>query len=120
MSGATMSNGSDGDLRISAGFLKRQAEILVSVTIIGGALAAMIGFFGGSVPPWPSVSRFNTLDSRVDGFITTYNSQLCYDANRRLRNAEMRMASEPNSIAEQYIAEAARNEIYRITGCVER
>ncbi len=99
-------------------WLKKQAEILTSLSIIAGAISAMIVLSGGHIPPWYSraqasedkqdaaivqkltVDTLTKLNARIDAVTRRQDSQDCSSLSDQLATANSALANNPaNAVA---------------------
>lgn len=88
--------------------LSAPAAVVATLVLLQAGAAA----FGIPIPPWASAEAFQALKTRFDKAEANSHRQLCFDANRRLRNARAREANSPMNAVETYLAQQAEKELF--------
>lgn len=71
-------------------WIKRQAEIAAAVGVLLGGMAAVVAFFGGSVPPWYTPAKAAE-DQRTNAKIQEQTVQAIGQVTRQLNTMQRRL-----------------------------
>lgn len=93
---------------------KTAIAVPAALLAIGSLFQAMVLIVGGDFPFWASSREFRDLKTRFDASELEDHRTKCFDANRRLRNANARVAMDRTNTVEQFIADDAERELFRL------
>lgn len=94
--------------------IKLVGSVAAALLAIGSLFQATVLIVGGDFPFWASSKDFRDLKARYDASELEKHRQQCFDANRRLRNANARLAMDKTNTVEQFIADEAERDLFRI------
>jgi alkyl sulfatase BDS1-like metallo-beta-lactamase superfamily hydrolase len=115
--------------------LKRQVEVATALGVLCGGGAAIIVFFGGSIPPWytPSQARADQVNSaqiqqqtvqalgRINSQISRMQRQLdqgnCGTLQQQLDQAKTALLNQPNNATARTLYNNVQGQMRAIPGC---
>ena len=117
-------------------WLKKQADVASSLGILLGGMAAVIVFFGGSIPPWytpaqaqtdqraaaviqqQTVQALGQLTSQIGALSKRVYSGDCQAARNTLDQANVALAKNPSDPLARALREQVMARLRDIPGCL--
>lgn len=118
------------------GWLKRQADILTSLSILAGAISAIILMFGGTIPPWyttaqaredqqqsvsiqkATVDTLSKLNDKIDNVAKRLDGEDCSRLSEQLSKANAALLKNPADPVALALRESTTAQARMITGCL--
>lgn len=118
-------------------WIKRQADVATSLGILGGGMAAIIVFFGGSIPPWytpakaeeaqrqasqiqaDTVTALGRINKNLDAVTQRVDRGDCNSQRIQLEQADAGLRAKPSDAMARSLHDSAQSHMHDISGCVK-